>query len=67
VALDLLFGPRKRWWARDPDPLTAAPAPGAAPEKPGERALREARALDSKVKVRPTGGGAVLSTRVKWG
>jgi hypothetical protein len=67
MSLDLLLGPRKRWWARDPDRLLAAPAPGASPEKPGERALREARALDSKVRVRPAGGGAVLSTRVKWG
>jgi hypothetical protein len=67
MAFDLLLGPKKRWWARDPDRLLTVPAPGAAPEKPGEQAFKQAKALDSKIKVRPTGGGAVLSTRLKWG
>jgi hypothetical protein len=67
MAFDLLFGPRKRWWAREPDKLLEAPAV-TTHEKPGERALREARELDSRVKVRPAAGrGAVVSARVKWG
>jgi len=65
---DLLFGPGKRWWAREPNRLLEAPTPTLAmPEKSGERALREAKELDSKVKVRPAGRGAVVSAKVKWG
>ncbi len=69
MAFDLFLGLRKRNWAREPNRLLTVPVPSvAAIEKPGERALREAKAFDSQVKVRPAAGrGAVISTRWKWG
>jgi hypothetical protein len=68
MALDLLFGPRKRNWARAPSQLLTAAVPGVVIEQPGEKALREAKELDSLVKVRPAAGrGAVVTAKLKWG
>jgi hypothetical protein len=68
VALDLFLGLRKRNWAREPSRLLATPAPGATVETPAEAALRQAKAIDSRIKVRPAAGrGAVLTTKWKWG
>jgi hypothetical protein len=67
VALDLFKGITKRNWAREPDRLLTAPVPSVRVARPVEVALREARKLDSRVRVRPSGGGAVLSTKWKWG
>jgi hypothetical protein len=68
VALDLFKGITKRNWAREPDRLLTVPAPSAAVETPAEAALRRARELDSKLRVRPAAGrGAVLTTKWKWG
>lgn len=67
MALDLFLGLRRRNWARDPSQLLAAPVPSVRVEKPHERVIREAKALDSRVRLRPSGGGAVASTRWKWG
>jgi hypothetical protein len=67
MALDLFFGLRKRNWARDPDRLLAAPVPSVVVESPAAKALREAKELDSKFKVRPSGRGAMVTTKLKWG
>lgn len=67
MALDLFKGLIKRNWARDPSRLLTVPVPSVRVEKPGVVALREAKKLDSRVRIRPSGGGAVLSTRWKWG
>jgi hypothetical protein len=67
MAFDLFKGLTKRNWAREPNRLLTVPVPSVTLDKPGERLLRDARELDSKVRVRPTGGGAVVSTKWKWG
>jgi hypothetical protein len=68
MAYDLLFGPTKRRWARDPNQLLTLSTPGAAPEKPGEKVLKKAKELDSRVRVRPAAGkGAVVTAKLKWG
>jgi hypothetical protein len=68
MSLDLFLGLRKRNWAREPRTLLTVPVPGVNLEKPAELALRKARELDSKLKVRPAAGrGAVLTTKWKWG
>lgn len=67
MALDLFRGLTKRNWAREPDRLLTVPAPSVAVEQPAAQALRRARELDSRVKVRPAAGGATLTAKVKWG
>jgi hypothetical protein len=68
MALDLFLGIRKRNWAREPSRLLTVPVPGVSLEKPAELALRQAKALDSRLKVRPAAGrGAVLTSKWKWG
>jgi hypothetical protein len=68
MAFDLFKGITKRNWARSPNQLLTIPIPSVTIEKPGEKALKEAKDLDSRVKVRPAAGrGAVISTKWKWG
>ena len=68
MAVDLFLGKTRRDWARARDhQLTSAPSPGAAPAKPYQELVSEAKALDRSLRVRPSGRGAVVTKIFKWG
>lgn len=67
MALDLFLGIRKRNWARDPAHLLTVPVPSVKMKDPVRETVRQAKEIDSKVKVRTAAGrGATVSTRFKW-
>ena len=67
MAFDLFRGITRRNWARETNPLLTVPVPGVVIKSPGAQALEAARDFDSRVRVRPTAGGATISTKWKWG
>ncbi len=68
MAFDLFFGKKGRNWAREGRPeLITAPTPSVVVE-PGYAQISKAiKETNEKVKVKPTGGGAVVARRWKWG
>lgn len=68
MAIDLFLGKTKRDWARARDlQLTSAPTPSAAPRKPYQEIVAEAKSADSSLRVRPSGRGALVTKIFKWG
>jgi hypothetical protein len=68
MAKDLFLGKTNRNWARERDlQLTSAPSPGAAPRKPYQELVSEAKSFDRSLRVRPSGRGAVVTKVFKWG
>jgi hypothetical protein len=68
MAIDLFLGTTKRDWARARDlQLTTAPSPGAAPRKPYQELVSDAKSFDRSLRVRPSGRGAVVTKIIKWG
>lgn len=68
MAIDLFLGKTRRDWARARDlQLTSAPSPGAAPRKPYQVLVSEAKSLDRSLRVRPSGRGALVTKIFKWG
>ena len=66
MAVDLLFGKTKRNWGRDLQ-LTTAPDAGAAPRKPYQELVSDAKSFDRSLRVRPAGRGAVVTKVFKFG
>lgn len=69
MAIDLFRGKTNRNWAREPDrsrELTTVPTTTSV-KQPYEDLVDAARELSDRVKVKPSGGGAVVATKIKWG
>ena len=68
MSFDLLFGTTKRDWSRSRDLITSPSLPPVAPTPTRlDNALSQAIAANPGIVAKPSGKGAIVSKKFKWG